>query len=166
MTDINFLASLEFSVNVLKVRHIIVAGHYNCGGIKAAVNGVDSGIIGNWVQPIRRLYLKNRETLGKLPEHECYNQLAEMNVVQQVKNLISTKVMMETYFAEPKRLVPTVHGIIIDLSDGLMKEIPMPWDYWKSCNILPPEFNNNGYIVEDPKHSSRITILDKEHKNN
>ena len=146
-TDINFLATLEYAVNVLKVQHIIVSGHYNCGGIKAAVTGVDSGIIGNWVQPIRRLYLKSKDQLEKLPEKEMLNQLSEMNVVHQIKNLMTTKCMMEKIFEG--NVAPTVHGIVIDLSSGHMKELPIPFDDWKARSLLPPSFDNNQYKVGD-----------------
>lgn len=147
MTDINFLASLEFAVNYLKVQHIIVGGHFNCGGIKAAVEGIDSGIIGNWVQPIRRLYLQSKPDFDGLTEKETFDKLSEMNVVQQVKNLMTTKVMMEKIFNEPKERVPTVHGIVIDLATGHMRELPMPFDTWKEETLLPSNFDNNGYVV-------------------
>lgn len=149
MTDINFLASLEYAVNVLKVQHIIVGGHFNCGGIKAAVSGTDSGIIGNWVQPIRRLYLRSKPTFEGFTEKETLDKLTEMNVIQQVRNLMTTKVMMENIFMEPKVRVPTVHGIVIDLATGHMRELPMPFGEWKENSLLPADFENNGYVVSN-----------------
>jgi len=147
MNDMNFLASLEYSVNVLKVKHIVVAGHYNCGGVRAAVTGTESGVIGNWVQPIRKLYLQNLDVLKDLPEPELLNKLSELNVVQQVHNVLTTKVMMDNIFQNPRIEVPTVHGIVIDLANGLMKELPIPLNEWIANKELPPDFDNNGYTL-------------------
>merc|ERR1712137_98387 len=154
ITDINFLSSLEFAVKALKVRHIIVAAHYGCGGVRASVYGTDSGIITNWVQPIRQLYLQNRTELDKLSEEELLNRMSEMSAVQQVKNLLSTSVMMETLHTAAKEngQVPTVHGVVIDLSTGIIKELPLPIDDWRKEHLVPETFDNNGYIPPKDGH--------------
>ncbi len=104
LTDINFLAVLEYAILHLKVEHIIVCGHYDCGGIKAALEGRTIGILDNWVNPIRELYLHKQEEIDALPtREERLNRLAEINVVAQVKNL--TKLLScVRHFMSEKRL--------------------------------------------------------------
>ena len=153
ITDINFLSVLEYATKVLKVRHIVIAGHYGCGGIKAAVKGTNIGIIQNWVQPIRRLYLNNRQKLDILPEEKMLNKVSELNVIQQVLNLLTTSVMMEVLDGNhPELVAPTVHGVVIDLKTGLLNELPLPLDLWKKQSLIPKTFTNNEYIVSDVYH--------------
>lgn len=146
MTDISFLSVLEYAVIHLKVKHVIVAGHYNCGGIRAGIAGAVDGVIGNWVQPIHRLYLKNSQELDKLSESDRVNRMAELNVIRQVKNLVVTKVI-ETVINDSSVFTPTFHAVVIDLATGHLKELPIPFDEWKEKALLPKSFDNNGYVV-------------------
>jgi len=143
-SDMNFMVALEFAVNTLHVRHIIVCGHYRCGGVQAAIKGAD-GLMGAWVQPVRRTYLMNREELDKLDELEQWRKLVELNVINQVKNLLHLKVLIEPIFAG--KSTPTIHAAITDLRDGLIKELPLPLDEWKATGLIPQSYNNNNHIV-------------------
>jgi carbonic anhydrase len=97
LTDMNFLAILEYAVVHLEVKHIIVAGHYGCGGIKAALESRTIGLIDNWVNPIREIYLQKQDEIDALPtQEERLNRLAELNVMLQVKNVYQTSIMRQS----------------------------------------------------------------------
>ena len=153
ITDINFLSVLEYALKALKVKHIIIAGHYGCGGIRAAVKGTNIGIIQNWVQPTRRVYLSNRQKLDCLDEESMLNKVSELNVIQSVLNLLTTSVMMEVLEGRIEDVTPpTVHGVIIDLKTGLMNELSLPVDMWKKQSLIPKSFTNNNFVVSDVYH--------------
>jgi carbonic anhydrase len=141
--DINLLASLEYAVNFLGVEHIIVAGHYRCGGIRASVHGVSSGVIGSWVQPIRLTYLAHRDSLDVDNEEHLLDQLSELNAVEQCKSLLGTKIMLDRI--EAGQSVPTIHAAIIDLGTGHINELPLPLQQWREQKLIPQSYNNNGY---------------------
>ncbi|MBW4632805.1 MAG: carbonic anhydrase [Iphinoe sp. HA4291-MV1] len=136
LTDINFLAVLEYAILHLEVKHIIVAGHYDCGGIKAALEGRTIGIIDNWVNPIRELYLQKQDEIDSLPtREERLNRLAEINVVAQVKNLYQTSIMRQ---ALHERKAPMVHGWVLDIRTGLIKDLNVSTVQWQlhQCPLL------------------------------
>jgi carbonic anhydrase len=134
LTDINFLAVLEYAILHLEVEHIIVCGHYDCGGIKAALEWRTIGIIDNWVNPIRELYLQKQDEIDALPTRkERLNRLAEINVVAQVKNLYQTSVMRQALYA---RKAPMVHGWVLDISTGLIKDLNISTAQWQ-LHICP-----------------------------
>ncbi|MBD2336597.1 carbonic anhydrase [Calothrix sp. FACHB-156] len=121
LTDLNFLAVLEYAICHLHVEHIIVCGHYDCGGIKAALEGRTTGIIDNWVNPIRELYLQNQNEIDALPTREArLNFLAEINVLAQVKNLYHTPIVRKALHEEN---APTIHGWVLDIKTGLIKDL-------------------------------------------
>jgi carbonic anhydrase len=132
LTDINFLAVLEYAIFHLEVKHIIVCGHYDCGGIKAALEGQTTGIIDNWVNPIRELYLLKQDEIDILTtREERLNRLAEINVLAQVKNLYQTSIMRK---ALHNKKAPTVHGWVLDIRTGLIKDLNVSTMQWQ----LPP----------------------------
>lgn len=136
LTDINFLAVLEYAILHLNVQHIIICGHYDCGGIKAALEGRAIGIIDNWVNPIRELYLQNKAEIDQLQtREERLNRLAEINVVAQVKNLYQTSVMRQA-LCEQK--APTVHGWVLNIRTGLIKDLNVSTLQWQlhPCPLL------------------------------
>ncbi|MBD2448149.1 carbonic anhydrase [Nostoc sp. FACHB-152] len=136
LTDINFLAVLEYAILHLHVKHTIVCGHYDCGGIKAALEWRTIGIIDNWVNPIRELYLQKKSEIDALPTRvERLNRLAEINVVAQVKNLYQTSVMRQALY---ERKAPLVHGWLLDIRTGLIKDLnvsTMQWELYP-CPLL------------------------------
>ncbi|MBW4596599.1 MAG: carbonic anhydrase [Brasilonema angustatum HA4187-MV1] len=136
LTDINFLAVLEYAILHLEVKHIIVCGHYDCGGIKAALEGRTIGIIDNWVNPIRELYLQKQDEIHALTtREERLNRLAEINVAAQVKNLFQTSVMRQ---ALEQQKAPMVHGWVLDIRTGLIKDLNISTLEWQlhPCPLL------------------------------
>src|ERR1700760_1377104 len=88
--DANYLSVLQFAVDVIKVKHIMVVGHYGCGGVSAAVDGKRRGLVDHWLHPIRRLYDEHRDAFDGMPDGSArLNRLCELNVVRQVKNVAS-----------------------------------------------------------------------------
>lgn len=139
LTDINFLSVLEYAIAHLHVQHIIVCGHYYCGGIQAALEGTTTGLVDSWVNPIRELYLQKQEEIGKLPSRQAkLNYLAELNVEVQVKNLYQTSIMRH---ALREGSAPLVHGWVLDLHSGRIKDLNVSTEGWylhPSCPTLQP----------------------------
>lgn len=129
LTDMNFLAILNYAIIHLEVKHIIVAGHYGCGGIKAALEGRTVGIIDNWVNPIREIYLQKKDEIDALPtQEERLNRLAELNVILQVKNIYQTSIMRQSL---DQQKAPEVHGWVVDISTGLIKDLEVSTKQWQ-----------------------------------
>lgn len=139
LTDINFLSILEYAITYLHVQHIIICGHYYCGGIQAAFEGRTLGLVDSWVNPIRELYLREQEEIDKLPSREAkLNRLTELNVVAQVKNLYQTSIMRQ---ALREGGAPEVHGWVLDLNSGLIKDLNISTEAWHvspSCPMPTP----------------------------
>ncbi|MGC8765589.1 MAG: carbonic anhydrase [Brevinematia bacterium] len=132
--DPNFLAVLEFAVDVLKVKHIIVAGHYDCGGIKAAVKNSAVGYVKKWIKDIRKLYLKSKNELNisKDFKEEC-DLLSELNVIKQIENLLKTRVIKNSI---KNKTLPQLHGWIINIYNGEIKELALPIAEWKEKKLI------------------------------
>jgi carbonic anhydrase len=120
-TDMNMLSVLQYAVEVLKVKHVIVCGHYNCGGVKAAMTHTDYGLINKWLRNIKDVYEKNQtELLGIADETHRFNRLVELNVEEQVRNLQKTTIVQRAW----KTLnTPHLHGWVLNLHTGLINEI-------------------------------------------
>lgn len=120
-TDLNMLSVLEYAVNVLKVKHIIVCGHYGCGGVKAAMTRKSIGIINKWLRNIKDVYRFHREEVDVLPtESERVNHLIRLNVKEQVLNLAKTSIIQQAW---KDRNAPDIHGWVYDLHDGIIDPI-------------------------------------------
>lgn len=120
-TDINFLSVLSYAVNTLKVPHIIICGHYNCGGVRAALSPLSLGLIDNWVRNIKDTYQQHKFELERTTsETEKINKLVEYNVMEQVKNLVHTSIIQKSWH---ERHAPRIHGWVYDLNSGLIKEL-------------------------------------------
>lgn len=120
-TDMNLLAVLEYAVNHLKVKHIIVCGHYGCGGVKAAMTNHNFGIINKWIRNIKDVYrLHSDEINGLKNEKERTNRLIELNVQEQVINLAKTSIVQKCWQNEQR---PYIHGWVYDLHDGIIKTV-------------------------------------------
>jgi carbonic anhydrase len=118
--DVNCSAVVEYAVEVLHVRHVVVCGHYGCGGVRAAMAGHRLGDTGAWLRPIRVLDAQARAELEKLPEHEREDRLCELNVEAQVQNLCRNEAI-RTAWARGQDV--SVHGWIYSLSDGLLRAL-------------------------------------------
>ena len=111
-TDLNLLSCLQYAVQVLKVNHIIVCGHYNCGGVKAAITKESLGLIDNWLRNIKDVYRFNREELENYFDYESrFNRLVELNVIEQVKNLAKNPMIQRSW---NERQLPELHGWVYD----------------------------------------------------
>ncbi len=120
-TDLNLLSVLEYAVNHLKVKHIIVCGHYNCGGVKAAMTHHNFGIINKWIRNIKDVYRIHRQEIDALPsEEERTNRLIEFNVIEQVNNLAKTSIVQKAWKDDNR---PYLHGWVYGLTDGIIKPI-------------------------------------------
>jgi carbonic anhydrase len=119
--DANYLSVLQYAVDVLQVRHIIVVGHYGCGGIAAAVDGGRRGLIDHWLHPIREVAHEHRRELEALPEErERLNRLCELNVMRQVRN-VGSDVFVQDAWARGQRI--SVHGWVYSLETGLINDL-------------------------------------------
>jgi len=122
-TDLNCLSVIQFAVEVLKVKHIIVCGHYGCGGVKASMQRIEHGLIDNWLCHIKSVHQKNEEELLAIAdETERLDRLCELNVIEQVKNICHTTVVQRAW-RNNKEL--TVHGCIYTLETGILKDLDM-----------------------------------------
>lgn len=119
--DPNFMAALIFAVRTLRVSHIIVTGHYGCGGVRAAVEPDQGDAVSRWILPIRRHYEHHRPALEVLPDTDTRcNRLAELHVIQQVKELSQNPVITQAW-ADGQEI--TLHGWVYDVRDGIIHPI-------------------------------------------
>jgi len=131
--DLNCLAVLQFAVEVLRVRHVIVCGHYGCGGVRAAAEDQQHGLIDNWLGDIRDTYRRNRAELETLPEESRLDRLCELNVVDQVIRVGHTTIVQEAWLrGQPLFL----HGWIYSISDGLLKDLDVSASSREEFNAL------------------------------
>ena len=121
-TDLNCLSVIQFAVEVLQVKHIIICGHYGCGGIKAAMEDQDHGVIDNWLRHIRDVGRFHAEALDGLPQNEKIDRLCELNVIEQVKNVSNTTIVKNAWKTN-KEL--SVHGWIYNIENGIIKDLDM-----------------------------------------
>jgi carbonic anhydrase len=119
--DANYLSVLQFSVDVLKVKHVIVVGHYGCGGVAAAVDGKRRGLIDHWLHPIREVAHEHRHELGAIPvERARLDRLTELNVIRQVRN-VASDVFVQDAWGRGQPL--SVHGWVYSLANGLVTDL-------------------------------------------
>lgn len=119
--DANYLSVLQFAVEVLKVKHIFVVGHYGCGGIAAAVDGRRRGLVDHWLHPIRETYETNRAELDAIGDtRKRLDRLCELNVIRQMKN-VATDLFVRDAWARSQPL--SVHGWVYSLSTGIITDL-------------------------------------------
>ncbi|MFT5452754.1 MAG: carbonic anhydrase [Enterobacterales bacterium] len=119
-SDLNCLSVLQFAVEVLKVKHIIVCGHYGCGGIKAAMSDEEHGLIDNWLGHIKDVERFNKDKLEGIEGQARFDLLCELNVKEQVTNICNTTVVQKAWKAGSKL---SVHGWIYDIGNGILKDL-------------------------------------------
>ena len=120
-TDVNCLSVLQYAVDVLKVQHVIVCGHYGCGGIRAALDGTAHGLIDNWLQHVQDVKEAHQaELLSFADVDDRINRLAELNVVEQVRNIARTTIVQDAWRRDQKL---KLHGWIYGLTDGLIHDL-------------------------------------------
>ena len=121
-TDLNCLSVVQFAVEVLKVKHIIICGHYGCGGIKAAMETQGHGLIDNWLRHIKDVIRFHHSELSALDESQRANRLCELNVIEQVKNVSSTTIVQNAWQSGADL---SVHGWVYDVKDGMLRDLDM-----------------------------------------
>lgn len=128
--DMNLLSALEFAVDALKVREIIVCGHYGCGGVKAATEDMPHGLADHWLEPIRRLARAYAVDLAQAADAETRrDRLAELNVAEGVRRVAETPIMQKAW---ARRADIRIHGLIYGLSDGRLRDL--------DCTVGPGHF--------------------------
>jgi carbonic anhydrase len=120
-TDLNMLSVLQYAVEVLEVEHIIVCGHYGCGGVKAALTNKSLGLIDKWLRNIKDVYRLHQNDIEAMPTQEDkVNRLIELNIEEQLQNLAKTSIVQRAW---KTRKAPTLHGWVYDLHDGIIKPL-------------------------------------------
>lgn len=134
-TDLNCLSVIYYAIRVLKVKHIIVCGHYGCGGVHAAMEGVQYGLADHWIRNIRDVYYNKREEIDALKDHDAKTRrLCELNVIQQVANVSHIPVVQNAWQTGREL---SVHGWIYDIQDGLLNRLTDPFS---STEQLPKHY--------------------------
>ena len=120
-TDLNVMSVVDYAVRHLKVKHIIVCGHYGCGGVKAALTPQDMGLLNPWLRNIRDVYRLHEDELDAIPdESKRYDRLVELNVIEQCRNIIKTAAVQQSYATNK---FPIMHGWVFGFHDGLLKDL-------------------------------------------
>lgn len=125
-TDLNCQSVIEYAVGHLGVKHVVVCGHYGCGGVKAAMQQADLGLLNGWLRNIRDVYRLHSAELEAIEDEDArYNRLVELNVQEQCINVIKTAVVQKNYGAKG---YPTVHGWVYDLKNGYLVDLNIDFD--------------------------------------
>jgi carbonic anhydrase len=120
-TDLNVMSVINYAVRHLGVKHIIVCGHYGCGGVKAAMTPKDLGLLNPWLRNIRDVYRLHEDELDQITdEDKKYNRLVELNVIEQCRNIVKTAAVQQSY---EKNHFPVVHGWVFDFHNGLLTDL-------------------------------------------
>ena len=119
-SDMNLLSALEFAVEILGVRHVIVCGHYGCGGVRASLEDATEGLARHWIEPFRRLAQRNKATLDGLQAHARVDRLAELNVLEGVARVAETPILRA---ARHRGQQVQIHGLVYGLRDGLLRDL-------------------------------------------
>jgi carbonic anhydrase len=134
-SDMNLLSVLDYAVNILKVKHVIVCGHYGCGGVKAAMGNGQNGLVDNWLRHIKDVYRIYNDELDAIEnEEDRFNRLVELNVMEQVFNVSKTSTIQNNW---KDRSYPIIHGWVYSLEIGLIKDLEVSIDNQRD---LPPIF--------------------------
>ncbi len=133
-SDMNMLSVLDYAVNVLEVKHIIVCGHYDCGGVKAALTNKSYGLIDNWIRHIKDVYRFHQEELdGLTDETEKLNRYVELNVIEQVFDLAKTSIVQNAW---QKNQEVSIHGWVYKLNDGIIKDLNVNFKNNSELNLV------------------------------
>ncbi len=136
-TDFNCLTVLQYAVDVLRVKHVLVVGHYNCGGVRAAFENRDNGLIDNWLRNIKDVQQRHRRRIAALEsDEERVNLLCELNVISQVSNVCHTTIVQNAW---ARNQALSVHGWVYSLKDGLIQDL--------QCTVTGPEQISEVYRV-------------------
>lgn len=133
-TDMNLLSVLQYAVEVLKVKHVIVCGHYGCGGVAAAMSDKQFGLIDNWLTNIKDVMRLHESELSFVKDSEArLRRLVELNVVEQVHNLAKTSIIQNAMRTENP---PELHGLVYDIREGLLRDLRVDIEDFKKFNHI------------------------------
>ncbi|MCG2793495.1 MAG: carbonic anhydrase [Weeksellaceae bacterium] len=151
--DMSSTAVIQYAVEHLKVKHIIVCGHYNCGGVKAAMTSQDLGLLNPWLRNIRDVYRLHQEELDSVAEAQKYDRLVELNVQEQCINVIKMACVQERYILDE---YPIVHGWVFDLRTG--KIIDMEIDFEKILKDIQKIYNltNSDWVMSKKNNKNLL----------
>ncbi len=135
-TDLNCLSVIQFAVDVLKVKHIIVCGHYGCGGVHAALHNQKLGLADNWLRHIQDVWIRYYKLFGELEQNRQWDLLCELNVIEQVVNVAQTTIVRDAWERGQEL---TVYGWIYGLQDGLLRDLNICVNAYKD---LVPQLNS------------------------
>ena len=121
-TDLNALSTVQYAVDMLKVEHVIVCGHYGCGGVQAALDNARVGLADNWIRHVKDVRDRYKAQLQAAPAERRLNMLCELNVIEQVVNVCQSTVMKDAW---ARNSTVSVHGWVYGLNDGLLKDLKM-----------------------------------------
>lgn len=153
-SDLNAMSVLQYAVEVLDVKHVIVTGHYGCGGVKAAMTTDQHGLVDHWLQPIRNVIRWNKPELESIIDDQArFDRVVELNVLEQLYHLSETPVIQMAW-AKGKR--PLLHGLVYDLHNGTLKEIATCVDSQEAADQLAAR-RLSGVPAGPPPLSSRST---------
>ncbi|MEX2232058.1 MAG: carbonate dehydratase [Cyclobacteriaceae bacterium] len=141
-SDMNLLSVLDYAVNILHVEHVIVCGHYGCGGVKAAMTGEQYGLVDNWLRHTKDVYRLHNQELDAIPDEEKrFNRFVELNVIEQVFDLSKTSIIQNAWHS---RNEPIVHGWVYELKTGIIQDLDVSLH---SKSKLPPIYNITDKVV-------------------
>jgi carbonic anhydrase len=125
-SDMNALSVIEYAVDVLKVPHVIVCGHYGCGGVEASMSSAPLGLLDHWLGGLRNVIRLHREELDAIPDHaQRFRRLVDLNVLEQVYNLSKLPVIQRAWASGTR---PLLHGLVYDIADGLLRPLALGVD--------------------------------------
>ena len=146
-SDMNMLSVLDYAVNILKVKHVIVCGHYGCGGVQAAMNNKQYGLVDNWLRHIKDVYRLHQKELDDIQDTQArFDRFVELNVIEQALDLTKTSIIQNAW---AERNEPKIHGWVYSLKTGLIKDLGVSMD---NAGRLPGVFrilNENVALSED-----------------
>lgn len=145
-TDLNCQSVIQYAVDVLKVKHIMVVGHYGCGGVRAALEDVQHGLIDNWLHALKDIYCAQRERFAALDNEERVNLLCELNVQAQVAHVCHTRIVQNAW---DRGQALSVHGWIYGVGDGLLKDLQV--------TVESPDQIDQAYRIIAPKNPAGVT---------
>jgi carbonic anhydrase len=134
-TDLNFISALQYSVEVLKVRHVVVVGHYGCGGVRASLGKQYNGLIDNWLENIRDVIRLHADELAAIDDIDQKSKLlVELNVIEQAINVSRTSVIRKAWAKERR---PEIHGWVYDLENGIIHDLEIRDKIFEAFNKIP-----------------------------
>lgn len=141
-TDVNLLSVLQYAVEVLKVKHVIVCGHYGCGGVAAAMSDKQFGLIDNWLTNIKDVMRLHEQELSLVKnEEQRLKRLVELNVIEQVHNLAKTSIIQNALRTDNP---PELHGLVYDIREGLLRDLEVDINDFKRFSHIYASKADNG----------------------